>query len=324
MKLHLNKLTKWAVAIISVFTLGVTSTVNAVYAEEAETENKNYSISMSPLNQKVILNAGEKYSGSFTVTNSVNNADEIKYNVSVQPFYVDSDYNIHYESTENLNQIVSWTSTDIESGTLPVGTSQKINFTVDVPKDAPAGGQYVAIVVSSVSDPDSKSNSGSVGAMMNQNIAMAHIVYAEIAGTTKHGGEIVAATVPSFLFDGEITGESTIKNTGNTHGTATYKMQIFPLFSNEEVYTTEENPETKIILPDRALTNKTSWKETPGFGIFNVVYTVEFEGVTTQVTKLVVKCPMWLLFIILFIIIAIIIAVVVRIRISKKRTPAEA
>ena len=59
MKLHLNKLTKWAVAIISVFTLGVTSTVNAVYAEEAETENKNYSISMSPLNQKIILNAGD-------------------------------------------------------------------------------------------------------------------------------------------------------------------------------------------------------------------------------------------------------------------------
>ena len=37
--------------------------------------------SVSPMNQKIVLNAGEQYDGSFTISNSVNNAKEIKYKI---------------------------------------------------------------------------------------------------------------------------------------------------------------------------------------------------------------------------------------------------
>ena len=319
MRIQLNKFKKMFLGIIGIIALGFGPTIGAVYAEEGY-----YGVSMSPLNQKIILNAGEKYTGSFTITNPKNNIADYKYKVSVEPFYVDDDYRIYYETTENYNQIVNWTTTDIKSGNLALGDSQKISFTIDVPKDAPAGGQYVAIKVSSVLDADTKVDSGnSVGLNVDQSVGMAQIIYAEIAGTTKRSGEIISTNMPGFLFSGEITGESTIKNTGNTHGTAKYTLQVYPLFSGEEIYTNEEDPDTKTILPDRVLTNKTAWKETPGVGIFNVVYTVEFEGMTTQVTKLVVKCPLWLLLVIIIVIVAIVIALVVRIRVVKKYRTTE-
>ena len=312
MRLNLNKIKRWALAIIGMFSLGLTYTSGLTYAD-------GIGIAMSPMNQKIILNPGEKYVGAFNISNPKNNNGDFKYKVTVEPFFVDEDYNVYFEETEGLNQIVDWTTTDIASGVLAVGAYEKISFTIDVPKDAPAGGQYVAIVVSSDNGTaNGDGQSDTVGLAMKQGMGMAHIIYAEIAGTTKRSGELIDTSVPSFLFDGNITAESTLKNTGNTHGTATYKMQVFPLFSNEEVYTNEENPETKTILPNRILTNKSIWDQTPAVGIFNVKYTVEFEGVTTEVNKLVIKCPLWLLFIIIFIIVAIITWLVVRSRSRKK------
>ena len=311
MRLKLNKIKLWLVSIGSIFTLIMGPLASGVYAEER-------GITMSPMNQRVVLNAGEKYTGSFTISNPVNNSEEIKYQIVVRPFYVDDNYNVYYEETEGLNQIVDWTTVDIDSGVLPVGEVQKIHFTIDVPKDAPAGGQYAAITAVAIDEKNTKDDAENVGATIGQNMAIAHIIYAEVAGTTRRSGEIIDTNIPSFLLDGNISAESTIKNTGNTHGTATYKLQIFPLFSSEEVYTNEETPQTKTILPNRTLTNKSTWDQTPAMGIFNVKYTVEFEGVTTEVSKLVIKCPLWLLFVILFVIIALIIWIVIRIRTHKK------
>ena len=311
MRLKLNKIKKWVVALgaIMLSLLPVSGMASA----------SRLALMMSPLNEVVILTPGEKYTGTFTISNGVDNNEEIKYTVAPQPLFVDENYNIYYEKTESLNQIVDWISIDETSGNLPINAAKKINFTIDVPKDAPAGGQYAAIVVTALSE-NNNTVDGETGVAMNENIAMAHIIYAEIAGTTKHSGEVVSTNVPSFIFDGNITAESTIKNTGNTHGKATYTLQVFPLFSDEELYTNEENPDTQLLLPNRTLTNVSSWDQTPMVGIFNVKYTVEFEGVTTEVTKLVIKCPLWLFFIIIFVIIAIITWLIVKARNRKKST----
>ena len=274
-------------------------------------------ITLSPLNQTMVLVPGKTYTGSFKISNQAKNTEDIHYKISVEPFYVDENYDIYYTNNGDYNQIVDWiTLEDNNTGVLIPNSNKEIKYTINVPENAPSGGQYAAIKTIHVPENDNEEN----GTNIKVSFGTAYIIYAEIAGTTERSGETIGTNVPSFIFDGNITAESTLKNTGNVHSEATYKMQVFPLFSSEEIYTNEENPETKLILPDRTLTNKTTWDQTPMVGIFNVKYTVEFEGVTIEVTKLVIKCPLWLFFIIIFVIIAIITWLIVKARNRKKST----
>lgn len=269
---------------------------------------------VSPMNQKIVLTPGETYKGSFKVGNPSSSTSNFPYKAEVTPFYVTEDYEPIYENNGDYTQIVDWIKLDKTEGEIAPNTSIDLQFEIKVPKDAPAGGQYAAISVTSNRDD------GTVGDALNieAKYSIAHLIYAEIAGTTKRQGEIFNANVPSFILDGNISGVSSVKNMGNVHGTATYTLQVFPLFSNEEVYTNEEKPMEKTILPDRTLTNSLEWDQTPFFGLFNVKYTVEFEGVTTEVTKLVIKCPLWMFAIFVVIIVGIVVWLVMRSRSRKK------
>lgn len=273
--------------------------------------------SVSPMKQNIVLNPGDSYRGTFTVSNPASSENDFDYAITISPFYVkdDADYTAVFDEASDRTMISDWiTLVSPAEGTIEPNSSDEIEFVINVPDDAPAGGQYAAITVSSASTNDQ--TEGSTG--IREQLAIAHTIFAEIAGNTIKQGEIKEAGVPSFIFSGDLTASSKVKNTGNVHGKATYTLQVFPLFSDEEVYTNEEKPDEQVILPDRTLYNQTIWKNTPSFGIYNVVYTVKFEGTETKVTKMVIKCPIWMLFSVLFAIAAIIIYLVLKIKARRR------
>ena len=308
------RITKLLVFIICLLIRSFTISFNYSYAENKEMVG----FSMSPMNQHLILEPGETYEGSFSLMNPANNSAEVSFDLLVRSFYKDESGTAVFEDFNGTGKIADWiTINSPTSGVINPGQSINVLYSVTVPSDAPAGGQYGSITA--VSSP-SKDNDGGTSATIRESVAMAYTIYAEITGNTIHQGEISGVNVPSFLFDGNIFGSSTIKNTGNVHGSAKYKLQVYPLFSNEEIYTNEENPDAKIVFPQRTVYNETIWENTPPVGIFNVVYTVEFEGVTEQVSKMVIKCPIWLLFIIIFAVVALIIWIVLRAKNKGKKS----
>ena len=320
MKYQIKKIVKWVGVLVAVALASVT------LVSSGEASAAGYGLTVAPMNQRVIIDPGDSYDASFRISNPSGSTEDTYYEITIRPFYFNEAGNVVYESYMDSGKIADWvTLKGPAKGKLAPNETKEIVFTIDVPKSAPAGGQYVAVSVSASSKPDdedsgsSSSSSTDRGASIKEIKRFSHLVYAEITGNTIKQGEIRDLSMPSFLLSGEIKASAKIKNTGNVHGNAKGTLQVFPLFSGEEIYTNEEKPSTFIVLPERELIMELAWDKTPSIGIFNVVFTVEFEGAKEQISKMVIKCPLWLLFLIVFAIVALIIWITLQAKNRRKK-----
>ena len=305
--MRINKRMSLAIALLCVMVASVLggAIVNAM---------GDINISVSPMRENVVLNPGDTYKSSFTVSNPGYSEQELNYHVKVSPFYVNENYDPVFEDEGNSGMIAKWiTITAGERGAIQPNEVAVVEYEIKVPENAPAGGQYASI--SAITDINS-SEAGAIN--IGEGIAINYIVLAEITGDTVVAGEILDAGLTSFLLNGKITASSTIRNTGNVHGLATYKMKIYPLFSDTPVFDNESDPETHYVLPDRTFHNESYWEETPMMGIYNVAYTVEFQGMKSEVTRMVIICPWWMLFIVVLGIVILIIRVISLVKLQKK------
>ena len=268
-------------------------------------------LAFSPMRQYKVLVPGTVDDLSVTISVPSDSDKATEYEIEVRPFYVDDDNITHLEAKENYSLIVDWIELpeDDIQGELKPGERKEINCVINVPEDAPAGGQYAAIVIKTHDDDDDEN----VG--IKQIYEMAHPVFAEVAGETIRKGEINSLELPSIMLSGNITGSASVKNLGNVHSNVKHTLKVFPLFGSEEYFTNEEEPQENVVMPGATRFSSVSWDETPYFGIFRVNYTVEFEGVKNELDKIVIICPLWLL----FIVIAIVVLILIKIILGKKQ-----
>ncbi|MBQ3445186.1 hypothetical protein IJH23_00055 [Candidatus Saccharibacteria bacterium] len=284
--------------------------------------------SVTPMKQTISLAEGDSYTGRVTAFVNEQQGGTFYYEASIKPLTV-NDNNNEYAAATNIkgdhNDIVNWVTLSngeetadangVVRGSLELGESVDFSYTIDVPRDARGGGQYFAVVITSVPNPNEDDNGGNLA--IRDNISIISSVFAEVAGDINVSGIISDNNVPSFLTNPPITTSFLAKNEGNTHSEVTYYLQVWPLFSDEEIYTTEEKPGTDHVLPDTTRYVKQTWDKTPAVGIFRVRQTVYYDSTDSEPSvteKLVIVCPVWLLFLILFVIIAIIIWIVMRVR----------
>lgn len=281
------------------------------------------SMHVSPPNQRVVLTPGETFNGSLLVANANDSTRPLKYELSIGSFSEVSsedskdDYGtVDHINVSNYNQIMDWITLDRTGGTVEPNGKDVVNYTIKVPEDVPAGGQYATIIVKDVTDKDAR---GDGNVAVESTFQFASIIYAEISGNTRIDGKIIDNSMPSFLFNGPLMAESMVRNDGNVHTDAKYTFQVWPLFSGEEICTNEEEPETSLVLPETERYHAQTC-DLPSIGIFNAKQTVEIFGETSIVERTIIICPLWLLFLILFVIIAVVIWVVIKIRGGKKRS----
>lgn len=294
--------------VLAALALAVVPLLGTATPVSATTQDKIH-IMISPTRNRIALEPGDQYNGSFEVHNA--GTETFTYRVYTTPYSVTGeDYSQDFATTSNYTYLSEWVTFSQTSGTLESGEYHTINYTVDVPMDAPGGGQYAAIMAET-------DNNESFTVQTVSRVGM--LLYGRISGEVIEAGQIIENKIPTFFFKTPVTASSLIDNTeSNVHATATYIMRVFPLFSDEEIYTNEEEPVKKTIFPDSRRFYTLEWPNSRRFGIYRIEQEIQFMGQTSIVRKTVLICPLWLLVLIIIIIIALIIWLVSRSRARKE------
>ena len=305
-----KKLKVFLAALVAVATFGIYNAFSTGTAYADDTDRHPILLQISPTKQKISLTPGSSYVGSFKVHNA--GTMPFTYSVSATPYSVTNEnYSPNYTDLAHYSQMSDWITFDesTKTGTIEPGTIVDIAFTVNVPTDVPSGTQYAALMAQTED-----------GNAENATVAVVHrvgmILAATVPGETRATGEIIKNNVSSFYFSPPVTMSSLVKNTGNVEQTATYTYKIYPLFSNEALYSNEEKPQTLDIIPETSRFNSMTWEGAPQLGIFWMEQSIDFAGEVNTVGKLVLICPLWLLIVVIVFLVAAILWLVNR---SKKR-----
>lgn len=280
----------------------------------AAADTPDYRLQVSPSYAEIEeMQPGKTYDGVFKVQNT--GAKEFEYAISITPYSVSDDkYTLDSETETTYTQMKDWVTLSQDSGTLAPDSTEEIKYSIRVPSDAPAGGQYALINIRMVQSDDTSS-----GAAISATKQIGFRLLGDIEGNTRRTGKVTEQSIPSILFNPPISATSVVENTGNTHITASYVLQVFPLFGNEEVYTNEESPYEVTVLPETSRYNSISWDDAPHLGIFRVKQTVTIADDTQFIEKTVFLCPIWFIFIILLIIFCIVFWICSRIKSRRER-----
>ena len=281
----------------------------------------NNSFTVLPMTQRFSLEPGKTYEGKVSVINPADASADFAYRVSVTPYGVtDENYTADLVSITNRTQIVDWITIKEPTGTVKPNETKDVEFTITVPKDAPGGGQYATIAVSS------DNTTGSDGAVAIDNIfELARLIYGHVDGEIVHEGEIIENNVPGFVLSTPITLSALISNNGNVHEDATFVIAVSNVFTGEVILPTEENSGrySELIMPEstRAVTREVSGL--PGLGMVRIKQTIYYQGDVSEVVKDVFICPIWFMVLVGVTLAAIVATIVAIIKKHKKAKTIE-
>lgn len=260
-----------------------------------QANEKSVSLGVSPgLIRVDELTPGEIFEGEFYVLNSNLGGATQSYSIVAAPLtFENANYDLSFSERNDFNQIVDWIEIEDSQGVLSSQERRAIKYKITVPDDAPAGGQYASFLVSPNYAAEASPISQGVSVENRSQIAI--LLYTTVDGETRREGTVLENHVSAFYLNQPIKTSSLVENTGNVHLPISYTLRVFPLFSNEEIYTNEENLEEKLVIPDTELYQEKTWEETPLLGLFRVQQDVDFGDRIDRSESLALVAPTWFL-----------------------------
>ena len=302
--------------ILAILTLGLTwvainyTNTNSAYAEGIDGAS---SIFVSPMTQKIVLMPGETYKGSINISNNNSATEDLEYKADIGSYNKrqDGDSKDDYGVTDvtevtNRNLIMKWITLEKTTGIVAPNGTDTLNFTIKVPKDAPAGAQYATILV--YKDPKNiygDQNAANITAKYQ----LASAILANVAGETVEKGSIKSNDMPTMLTNNKLEATSMVRNDGNIYTDATYTLQVWPMGSDEEICTNEESAESTMILPDTERYHVQTC-DLPAVGIFKAKQVVKIFSEESVLEKTIFVCPIWLMVVVLLVVVGIIVGIV--------------
>ncbi len=281
-------------------------------------EGTNF-FTVTPMSQRLSLEAGKTTEGSITVINPNDSVSDLKYKAYVAPYGVVGDgYEADLTTDSKFNMIKDWITIENPTGTIEPNKTSEIKFKIKVPGDAPAGGQYAAIIITRDDDMKATDN----GVAVKDVFEMASLIYADVDGETVHKGEILSNEIPGFVASAPIVLSAQISNDGNIHENATVIIKATNFFNGEVIVEgdTDEHYYSEIIMPEttRYITREIS-EGLPLLGAVKVEQTIYYRGSSSKEEKTVIICPIWFLLLVLASIVMIITTIVVIVRKHRKK-----
>lgn len=253
------------------FTRIITASIVLVFCAVPFISLAQISISIHPISFRLSLNPGDEWTGSVTVVNP--NEFSLGVGPEKERLGGGDEGSISLLGDEQSPQeLVSWISFPSDKMVLQTKERRDFPFSINVPKNAPPGGHYAAVLFRALSGEDdgfSKSGvgvSGRVGAL----------VLVEVSGKVERAGEMLDMEAPSFLSKGPIEVSFKVKNTGNTH----FSPEGF-VSANEITGRSEETTwEPRVVFPGHDRTFKVSFEKKYWFGPVDVSVDAKFSDGT--------------------------------------------
>lgn len=266
---------------------GVLVLLGLVTGQVYASDEKKVVLQISPVKQDLELEAGKTYHGYFFVQN----VGDLKfsYEASVTPYsVVNENYDPDYVRESSQTQITKWVTFEQTTGELLPGDMHKINYIINVPSNAPGGGQYAALMAETA-------DSGQEGATLQTISRVGMLLYASVEGETIKEGEVMDLKIDKLLLNPPLAFSALVKNTGNVDFNTTMRMEVVNALTGEVVYDNWDNPEERIVLPETSRLSVLEWTEAPKLGVFKVRAEASALGDTQSLEQVILACPLWLI-----------------------------
>ncbi len=285
---------------------------SSAYADD-EPEPVIPPLEISPVSTRVSLNQKEQKPGTIEVKNYGNEPLNIR--VYSTPFS-NADGNRNFKNESDYTKISHWIKIKDDSGsyqdsvtfTMTPKQTKTISYKIDVPSNAPAGGQYATIFFESLDDQKNEDS-------IKTTTRVGMLIYANVAGELIREANIINVRTNSFITGDNLKVSYTVENKGNIDFQASTTLQVSSLFGRQ-LYN-----DTKLttVFPDSSENVEFEWKDTPGFGLYNLHYKIRALDQTIEKNELILVASPFALVITGILIVVLILAIVYRTRLNKTR-----
>ncbi|QQG41610.1 MAG: hypothetical protein HYV90_05660 [Candidatus Woesebacteria bacterium] len=193
-------------------------------------------LTVVPPKQEVLVNPGEKFvttvkylnQGSVPVSGTISVLDFIVEDNVGTPLFLDNPTVVGTTTISAKYSAAKWISFPTENVTIAENGNVAVPVTINVPKNAAAGGRYAAILFQPTINQVEDGKEGT--AITPTAIRLASLIYIRVAGPIAEKARIVDFRAPEFLEYGPIEISTTILNEGNYHITPKGEITLKDMF----------------------------------------------------------------------------------------------